>query len=285
MTALLLVVLSLFFMCMTVKSRAFSAAIEKAEIITYPLQYIVDAPIRFVRWLGASLVNQQDLISDNSRLRAEVLMLQAKLQHLLVLEKENQTLHELLQSKSQVVGRVEVARILAIDVDPMLHQFVLNVGSNHQSYVGQPVLDGYGVMGQVVAVNPETSKVLMLTDRRFAIPAEDKRNGLRAIVVGQGGQAQALLTLDIPKTADIKVGDCFVTSGFALRFPVGYPVGVVSAVNRLPGQAFLQVVLAPAAHIHQTQEVLLAWPAQAALAQYVKKTLSAPLVKPVGGAA
>jgi len=78
-------------------------------------------------------------------------------------------------------------------------------------------------------------------------------------------------------TVDIKVGDLFVTSGLGLRFPVGYPVGVVSKIKEVSGQRFVTVTLLPSAHLNQTQQVLLAWPDHQALTKAVRAQLKAPL--------
>src|SRR5690606_41873570 len=51
-------------------------------------------------------------------------------------------------------------------------------------FVGQPVLDASGLMGQVVEVMPYFSRVLLITDVTHSIPVQVNRNGLRAIASG-----------------------------------------------------------------------------------------------------
>ena len=82
------------------------------------------------------------------------------------------------------------------------------------------------------------------------------RNGVRAIAEGTG----ALGTLEIhhvSATTDIREGDLLVSSGLGGRFPVGYPVGVVSEVERDPGQAFARILATPSAALDRSRHVLL----------------------------
>ncbi|KKL47726.1 hypothetical protein LCGC14_2332700, partial [marine sediment metagenome] len=41
------------------------------------------------------------------------------------------------------------------------------------------------------------------------------------------------------------------------RYPVGYPVGVVTSVNMVSGSAYLKVLLEPSARIDRSRHLLL----------------------------
>lgn len=246
------------------------------SVVVLPIQYLVDVPIKTVHWIVSSVTSQQQLLADNARLRAHELLLQSKLQKLLALERENAQLRELLKSTSHVGGHVVVAQLLAVDVDPNLQQIIIDKGRRYRVYRGQPVLDAYGVVGQVIHIGPLTSRVMLITDPKSAVPVQDYRNGVRAIVIGQGS-SDKLTLINVPDTSDIQKGDLFVTSGLGLRFPVGYPVGVVSELSHTPGKRFATVLLNPSAHIDRTQQVLLAWPSKASLEKAVQKQLNSQI--------
>ncbi len=240
------------------RSTAFHRFRSKLSVIVYPVQLLVDAPIKLVHLVVDGFISHRQLTAENAQLRVHELLLQSQLEKLLVLERENTQLRKLLRSSSRVSGRVLVAQLLAVDLDPAVQQLILDKGSRDKVYVGQPVLDAYGVMGQVIDVTPLGSRILVLTDKKSAIPVEDYRNGVRSIAQGMGS-AGVLSLLNVPDTTDIRTGDLFVTSGFGLRFPVGYPVGMVIEVKHSPGSRFATIVLRPAAHIDRTQQVLLVW--------------------------
>jgi len=249
---------------------------ERLSVVVYPLQWLVDAPVRLVNWVGHSVTYQQHLVRDNAKLRAHELLLQSKLQKVLVLQKQNVQLKQLLQTRAQITGKVKLSRILAIQLSPVLKQMIIAGGSDEHMYVGQPVLDGYGVMGQVISVSPLSSRVLMITDRHFSIPVQDYRNGLRLIASGVGDNDRMSLVNAMP-SSDIKMGDVFVSSGYGLRFPIGYPVGVVTHIEKSRLGRFMDVSMTPSAHLNQTQLVLLVWPQQAKLKKTVMQQMNQPL--------
>ncbi len=274
----MLVLLAIALMIYDHRSANFHQLREKAAVVIYPIQALVNAPIQLTRWLGASITAQHDLLEENAKLRAHELLLEAKLQKLLLLERENAQLKELLKSSPRAGNRVRVAQLLAVDLNPSLQQIVLDKGSSDRVYVGQPVLDAYGVLGQVINVGVLTSKVLLITDTRSAVPVQDYRNGVRAIAVGLGLSGRLAL-INVPSTSDIKVGDLFVSSGLGERFPVGYPVGVVAQMGQVSGNRFATITLVPSAHLDRTQQVLLAWPAMASLTKAVQKQLGKDVPK------
>lgn len=277
MRAFFLILLAIILILCDQRSVFFHQEIRpKLAVISVPLQMLVNAPIKTIHWLGTSVTTEKQLLEENARLRARELLLESRLQKLLMLERENTQLKQLLQSSSHVAGHVKVAELLAVDLDPSVQQVVLDKGLDDHVYVGQPVLDAYGVMGQVINVGPLTSKVLLITDPRAAVPVQDNRNGIREVAVGLG-VSRSLALINVPDTTDIKVGDLFVASGLGLRFPVGYPVGVVSAIAHIPGRRFSTITLLPSAHLDQTEQVLLAWPNMKSFTQAVRKQFQSRL--------
>ena len=241
--------------------------------VVAPLQYIVDWPIDFVDWLDSSFTTHQILVAENASLRVQQLLLKAQLQKLLALEKENNQLRALLTSSPHVSNnRILVAQVLAVSAAPFLHQIVLDRGSKNGVYLGQPVLDALGVMGQVVQVSYSTSRVMLLSDSRSAIPIEVSRNGIRGIVTG-GGVSGRLALAHIPVTTDIQVGDKLVSSGLGLRYPIGYPVGTVVKITDNVAQSFMDIEVQPSALFDRSRLVLLIWPAQQHLTPAVRKQL------------
>jgi rod shape-determining protein MreC len=158
--ALILVILSIALIVLDQRSSVFqSFHTQFFSRVAYPFQRMVDAPVRLMHWLNASVKSQSSLLDENAQLRAEQILLQARLQRLLTLQKENAQLRQLLQSTPQISGRIAVARLLAVGLDPNLEEVVLDKGSKDDVYRGQPVLDGFGVMGQVIGVGPKSIEI------------------------------------------------------------------------------------------------------------------------------
>jgi rod shape-determining protein MreC len=154
---------------------------------------------------------------------------------------------------------VLLGELIEVSLEPFTHRVVVNRGSDTGVYVGQPVIDSEGIMGQVTGVSPSTSAITLVTDAGHAIPVQVRRNGLRAIVYGVG-QANRLSVPYLPPQADIRRGDMLVTSGLGGRFPVGHPVAEVSHVLADANEPFLAIDAEPAAHLEYAKNVLLVWP-------------------------
>ena len=281
MRVFLLALLALLFVFLDQAKPAFHNYREKAEGIAYPVRLLVSKPIIWSRQAIASMTLQQDLIEDNERLRSKDIILQSQMHQLLELQSDNKQLSALLSSSTNVTGRVIVAQLLAVSLDPSLHQIIIDQGSRDEVYSGQPVFDAYGVMGQVVDVSRDVSRVLLLTDLRSAIPVENYRTGFRAIVQGTSDNYR-LQVVNVSNMSDVRKGDLYVTSGYGGHFPRGYPVGVVSHVKKESDKEFLDITLVPSAHLDQTQQVLLVWPGQLKLHDQVEQLLNQPLPTPSG---
>ena len=227
--------------------------------IVYPLQYIVSLPVELARDLSASVVTHKTLLQENERLREQQLVMNFRLQRYSILEEENRRLRVLLESSVDLQEKVLVAELLAVEMEPLRQQVVINKGSNEGVFNGQPVVDAGGVMGQIIHVGPFSSTVLLVTDPGHALPVQLNRNGVRAIAVGTGHD-HVLLLEHLPTNTDIKEGDLIVSSGLGRRFPRGYPVGVVADIEMEPGEPFAKVSVTPSAKPGQSREVLLIWP-------------------------
>lgn len=223
-----------------------------------PFQYLVSWPASFIDNLKVALSTHDNLIKENLKLKTDELLLRSQLQRLLAIESENNYLKSLLQSSKQIKGKTLIAELLAVDSEPFVHQVVLNKGTRDGVYVGQPVLDANGVMGQVAQVGPITSRVLLINDPHSGISVQNARNGLRAIANGDSYSGKLKL-MYVAKTADIRPNDIFTTSGLGDHYPEGYPVGKVLSVVKDPGHQFATVILTPSAHLDSSRQVLLVW--------------------------
>lgn len=228
----------------------------------YPIQVVVDAPFRLWKWIRESTTARNELQLELSRLHAERLLTNARLQRLTALEAENARLRDLLEARGQVRDEIRVAEIMSVDANPYRHNIVIDIGKREGVYDGQAIVDAVGVIGQVIETGLTTSQAMLISDPSHSLPVEVNRNGLRTIANGTGEIGR----LDLPfvtNNADIRVGDLLVTSGLGGAFPSGYPVAIVETVNRIPQNPFADVTATPAAALDQVREIMLIWSATA----------------------
>ena len=218
--------------------------------------WVTDLPQRLWQGVAGQFGSRTELIAENEKLKTEALLLQGRLQKLAALTEQNVRLRELLNSSALVNEKVEVAELIGVDPNPFTHRILINKGERDGVFLGQPVLDARGLMGQVVELMPYTARVLLLTDTTHSIPVQINRNGLRAIASGTGNPERLELR-HVADTADVKEGDLLVSSGMGQRFPAGYPVATVNEVIHDSGQPFAIVRAIPTAALNRSRYMLL----------------------------
>lgn len=226
------------------------------SIVIYPMQSVASIPVNLGLWVDDQFNSHQSLVDENEAYRTENLLLKAQLQKFISLQAENIRLRSLLKSSRKLSDQMLISETVAVDLDPYKRQIVINKGQHDGVYAGQPILDAYGVMGQVIHPGIPSSTAILITDPSHAIPVQVNRNGLRSVLYGTGS-ANLLEVQNLPNNADIEIGDLLITSGLGGRFPEGYPVATVVDIRRDPGQPFAQIIAEASAHLEQSREVLL----------------------------
>ncbi len=219
-----------------------------------PVYALVGLPGQVGRHLRDSAQTHGELVRENRELRNQLLIANARLVRLGSAVADNAQLRHLLGVAERGGLDVQLAPILDIDLDPTQQRLVLAAGSRDGVRMGQAVIDAGGLMGQVIAVTPMQSTVLLLTDPDHAVPVTVAGSGVRLIAYGRG---DALELRDVPLNSGVKAGDKVVTSGLGGRFPAGFPVGTVTAVHADESHTFLVGELRPAAQLDRGRDVLL----------------------------
>nr|WP_137975012.1 rod shape-determining protein MreC [Pseudomonas sp. F(2018)] len=253
---LVLVVLSAVLMVVDARFEVLQPLRTQVGLITEPAYRIARLPVTLWEDATQQLTSRSELMAENEKLKAESLLMQGRLQKLATLTEQNVRLRELLNSAALVDERVLVTELIGVDPNPFTHRILIDKGEKDGVFLGQPVLDARGLMGQVVEVMPYTARVLLLTDTNHSIPVQVNRNGLRAIAAGTGNPERLELR-HVADTADIKEGDLLVSSGMGQRFPAGYPVATVNEVVHDSGQPFAIVRAVPTAALNRSRYMLL----------------------------
>ena len=231
---------------------------QGATVAVEPVWWLASLPGRFVAFTEAAVSNQTRLNRENVDLQQQLLLAKVRIQRLESLGQENESLRGLLGGTRGYRLAVQLAGILDIDLDPVQQRIVLDIGASQGVHVDQVVIDAGGVLGQVIAVTPARATALLITDPDAAVPVQAARSGLRLIAYGTG-HSDRLTVPNIPQSGDIKVGDELITSGIGGRFPAGFPVGRVAAVEPDPSHAFVAASVTPAARLDRSGSVLLVW--------------------------
>ena len=228
----------------------------QGEVVMQPVWWLAGLPGRIGEGARGTARTHASLTEENRMLRNALLISGARVARLQGAEAENERIRALLGAARRGGRDVQLVPILDIDLDPSRQRLVLDGGRRNGVYLGQPVIDAGGVVGQIIALTPTTSTVLLVTDPAHALPVEVARSGVRLMVYGNGRSDQLSL-VNVPLSSDIKVGDVLVTSGIGKRFPPGFTVGVLRALRPDDSRAFLLGDVRPGAQLDRGHNVLL----------------------------
>jgi rod shape-determining protein MreC len=147
------------------------------------------------------------------------------------------------------------ARVIGASPDAASHMVFINRGSRDGVRRDLGVITPEGVVGKVFAVYPDTSQVLLLTDKESGVGALLGTSRAQGPVRGSG---EPLLGLEYISN-DIKVepGEKILTSGQDRIFPKDLPVGTVAQVQPDRHTPFLKISVKPAARLDGLEEVLV----------------------------
>ena len=257
--ALFLVVLSIVTMVVDHRFHHLEVVRSNISLVISPLRYLVSLPATGGHWLGDWFTSHTELLDENDALKAESRILSARLQKLEILAEENARLRNLLGSSRKIADDVIVAELLSVDQNPYRQLIEINKGSSAGVEIGHAVIDDFGVMGQVIHVNPQSATTILISDPEHAIPVQFVRSGTRSVAFGRGSTHQLELRY-LPATADIMVDDELVTSGLGGRFPPNYPVARVTSISEDRIHGFVSVIAEPKARLDSSREVLVIKP-------------------------
>ena len=224
---------------------------------TTPIYWVADIPTRVSFWIDDVFVSRTDLLEENEELRERLLVAQRELQLLESLTSENSRLLALEEATGNINGDVMPAEIINVSPDPYSKRVLINKGARDGLFIGQPLLDANGLMGQIDEVLPYTSWALLITDPHHVTPVEVNRNGERALARGSRSVSNELELEFVTQTQDMQAQDLLVSSGMGQVFPKNYPVAEIISVYADPGLDFATVRARPIAQMASTRHVML----------------------------
>ena len=249
-------VLALAFMVADARFHTLELARAGIATVTYPLQQAALAPGQVLGRIRDFFVTQNKLQQENTELKQALLQKSEDVQRMGLMQNELTSLRKLLSAREAIQEHSTLAEILHSGRNPFRRKVIVDKGIKDSIEPGQAVISADGVLGQVTAVFPFTSEVTLLTDKNQAVPVMLSRNGLRAVVFGNGREG----TLDlpfVPLNADVQNGDQLVTSGIDGTYPAGLLVAKVINIERNAANPFAKITCKPSAGVEQDRHILV----------------------------
>ncbi len=141
-------------------------------------------------------------------------------------------LHSISEWQSTQSGQSVVGRVIARDADQWFGTVVLDRGSGAGVDKDQPVVTPEGLVGRVIEVSPNASRVLLLTDERHgagAMIGQLSNERVLGVVTGKNSSLCEMKFLAPPEK--VEVGEVVTTSGQDGIYPSGLVIGKVKRIE------------------------------------------------------
>lgn len=223
----------------------------------YLFYYLCDQPKCVFNTVSKFFIGYKKLILENDKLRKELFLSKSEVLLIDQYKQENYKLYELLKFPMHRSHHKLIAKIFFLNMGSCYQQASINRGTCNNVFIGQPVIADVGVVGQVISVNKNNSRVLLISDCTHALAVKLKRNNARMILMGRGYNAD--LYAEYPGNIDVYIDDILVTSGLDGRFPEGYPVAKVSEIKINSEKDFIIIRARPIVDLQNLCYSILIW--------------------------
>jgi len=142
---------------------------------------------------------------------------------------ENKELRNVLNFVTTKSSSFKVARVIGRSNQTFNQKLFIDAGKNRGIKEGAIVTGKQGVIGRVVEVGEDKSRLILVSDVGSRIPVIASKSRVRGIVAGNNSNVMEILYL--PKGSGIELGDQIFTSGDGDTLPSGLLIGVVTKVG------------------------------------------------------
>lgn len=225
-------------------------------------------PVQKYLYIGGERINNffsfvgnlSSISQENEELKAKNTELEQKLVNYDVTLAENQRLRDMLDFKNENKSYSYLgANVIGKGTGNWYDEFIIDKGINQGVAVNYPVVSSKGLVGQVMEVGPNWSKVLSIVDEKSRVSAEVTRTSDQGIIQGitdLSGERECKM-MYLPSESTIQKGDYVVTSGISQFFPKNIIIGTVTNVTSEQGGFVKSATIKPNIDFTKLEEVFV----------------------------
>lgn len=172
-------------------------------------------------WTSQPQVNRQALYENTT--------IQELTNKIVELQAQNEELKKILDYTEKSQQKLLPAKVIGRSPDAWWQLVTINIGENKGVKPDDIVMGVGGLVGKVMSVTPNTSRVLLISDYNSRVGASLSRTRYQGFIKGQSSEIGILEFY--AKVADVKVGDVVTTSSLSTIYPPGIPIGKIVSLN------------------------------------------------------
>ena len=226
---------------------------------------VVNAPVEGISRMTGSVSNLTDTYQENAQLKKKLDSMNALQVENETLKQENKQLKQQLSLNKSLTSYTDIsAYVISRSPSTWQNQIVISKGSNAGITKGSAVVSDKGLIGRVMEVNKNNSKVELVTTQddatdRFAVQLIDN-NGqtVNGLITGYDTDTNLLVMGQITSKGNVKKGTQVITSGLGGTTPKGLFVGTVEKVVNQQAGLPTKIYIKPAADMTNLNVVTVA---------------------------
>lgn len=227
--------------------------------ITTPFQKAFSAVSDWVDGVKDKMGDNQELMEEIERLKAENAALTEKLTGYEEVENQNKHYEQFLGIKEKNPEMLfQSATVAAYDGTDPYKGFTINVGSIDGVALHDPVITEAGLVGYISEIAPTYSKVTTILSPKLRSGGKDSRTADEGIVSGRADLAvdNKCYLYNLQRDCSVSVGDYVVTAGGSV-FPEGLTVGKVADIKQQSKDSSLYAVVDSSVDFDDLRDVMV----------------------------
>jgi rod shape-determining protein MreC len=199
----------------------------------------------------SGLANVGSLQAENDRLRDRVRELEQQAARNITVERERDRLMALFRLKTTLGLKGVAAVVVGQSVNNFEWSVTINRGSSDGIEDEMPVISGEGLVGHVIEVAANTSRVLLIVDPKSKVAARLAESGETGLLLGQTQKRDLRLELferqiDVTPNEIVETSSYQVPGGGGPLYPPGILIGFISRAAVEPGTLLPLLTVRPA---------------------------------------
>ena len=190
-----------------------------------PITYALNKPVKEIAGVLEEVKSTGFLRDENIRLKSEIRRFKVLNSKAASNELELLELRELLKSIPKNKNKIVTGRALTAPGGVFANTVLINAGRKDGIKIGDPAISSLGLVGYVVNVSLNSSRILLIIDINSMIPVYLTESNWPAVVQGQNGKLLKIRFLS--SEASLVEGEAIETSGHGRRLPSGINIGNV----------------------------------------------------------
>ncbi len=149
------------------------------------------------------------------------------------------------------------AKVVNNDISDQNNYITLYRGSKQGITKDMGVIGPQGIVGKVIMVSDNYSRVMSLLNRNTKVSAMTKKGFYTGLTDWDGKDPRYVTMHNIPKSAKVKVGDSVLTSNLSGSYPSGILIGTVAVIAGDSGSGFYELKIKTATDFYNLQYAYL----------------------------